>query len=160
MTESSTILISIKDSTKLSDQTLAFHFTEGVLTNLPDTTLQATEYYSCQNGTIYQGYTASNYVIPLLASPIKSGHVWTYPNGTNGTVTATIISVTSGYYNNQSIDTIVAVRHYHQDNTTGTMDDTIWFARTIGILKKSTMSQVSTDTSYSLQQLISYTFPR
>lgn len=139
----------IKDSLRVSDKLLMFSYGEDVLVNPPATSQPTAGYYGHRGGTIYvvdpRGPQTCP-LLPLLASPIVENHTW-WADAWGQRDTFKIISVSSGSFNNHSIDTIVAVRRWHEGFV-----DTTWYARTIGILKEASHS----DFSLSTRQLRSF----
>jgi len=115
----------IKDSLRVSEQLLMFSYGEDVLVNPPSTSIRTTGYYGHRGGTIYvvdSRGPQSCPLFPLLASPIIVNHTW-WTEAWGYCDTLKIISVSSGKFNNQWIDTIVAVRRWHEGFV-----DTTWYA--------------------------------
>jgi len=154
-TENAVLDRRIKDSVCVSDQLIMFSYGEDVLLNPPSTNLSLAGYYGHRGGTIYSADTRgpqSCPLYPLLASPIVVNNSWWAVNGAGARDTFKIISVNSGSFNNQYIDTIVIVRRWRNGWV-----DTTWFGRTVGILKEVSYSYYSSDTVSSIRQLNSFT---
>jgi len=137
----------IKDSVRVSHQLLMFSFGEDVLVYPPATSQITVGYYGQRGGTIYFADLRgplSCPLFPLLASPIVVNHTW-WTDARGQRDTLKIISVSSGSFINQSIDTIVAVRRWHEG-----IVDTTWYARTIGILKETSHSDLGSTTTRQL----------
>jgi hypothetical protein len=143
----------IKDSLRVSNQLLMFSYGEDVLVSPPSTNLTLAGYYGHRGGTIYLTDTRGPYVcplFPLLASPIVVNNTW-WTDAWGVRDTFRIISVNSGSFNSQNIDTIVAVRRWHNGWV-----DTTWFGRTVGVLKEVS-HLYSTDTVSTIRQLNTFT---
>jgi hypothetical protein len=127
----------IIDTLRVSNQLLMFSYAEDVLVNPPATNRQIAGYYGYQGGTIYYSDLRGPQVcspFPLLASPIVEDHTW-WTDSWGQRDSLKIVSVSSGSFNSQNIDTVVAVRRWHEHWV-----DTTWFARTIGIIKEASYS--------------------
>jgi len=145
----------IIDSVRISVDLLMFSFGEDVLLYPPSTNLTLAGYYGHRGGTIYFEIALgpqSSPLYPLLTSPIAVTNSWSAVNGAGVRDTFKIISINSGSFNNQYIDTIVAVKRWRNGWV-----DTTWFGRTVGILKEVSYSYYSSDTLSSIRHLYSFT---
>jgi hypothetical protein len=127
----------IKDSLRISTPLLMFSYGEDVLVTPPATTLPTAGYYGHRGGTIYVTDVRGPQLcplFPLLTSPIVVNHTW-WTDAWSQRDTFRIVSVSSGSFNNQNIDTVVAVQRWH-----ASFVDTTWFARTVGIIKEVSYS--------------------
>jgi hypothetical protein len=127
-----------------------FGYSESVLTFPPDT-LQAIEgYIGIYGGTIYfadsRGGSPGPF-IPYLSTPIVAGRTWSSLVSSEPD-SFRIISVGSGFFRNQAIDTVVVVQR-----TSGGIVYSLSFAHGIGLLRQT--MRAGTDT-LSTRQLRSY----
>ena len=124
----------MKDSLRDPNQLLFFSYTEDVLVATPPPNLAIAGYYGYRGGTLYSADSRGVDIsprLPLLASPIKVGHMW-WTDVVGYRDSFQVISVAVDSINSQSIDTIVSVRRWNEG-----LVDTTWFGRTMGILKEA-----------------------
>jgi hypothetical protein len=140
----------VLDSVRAANGLWMFGYSEPVLTFHPDT-LQAIEgFIGIYGGTIYFADSrvgSPGPLIPYLSTPIVAGRAWVSLVSSEPD-SFCIVSVGSGFFRNQAIDTVVVV----QRTRTGIVYS-LSFARGIGLLRQTMCA--GTDT-LSTRQLRSY----
>jgi hypothetical protein len=140
----------IEDSVRASNGLWMFGYSEPVLTYPPDTIHAIEGYIGICGDTIYFADNRGGSpgpLIPYLSTPIVTGKAWTALVSSEPD-SFRIVSVGSGLFQNQAIDTVVVVQRTHGD-----VLYSISFAHRIGLLRQ-TMS-AGTET-LSTRQLRSY----